>query len=469
MQISEELKEKFVDRDGKKLLTLYFPELNLTLEGDHFYDDSMSLEEYLLDGSSIEFVGCLSSAFSIELHDVSASLKGKRIEASITIEGFEDEETIPLFNGYVDSVKTRLEDSWKAITCYDDLYSKASDIDIADWYNTLLPTDSSTVTMLNFRNSLFTELGITQEETELPNDDLVIKKEYDPKTLNALKTIKSICQLNGVFGIMNRDGIFEYRGLSGITYSLNPSEETNPGDETYPGVLSDEEESIPLYMDMKYEDFDVYAINKVLLRDSEDDSGVSYGTGTNVYIVQNNMFVYGLSAETKATIARNIYSNVAGFGYKPFDATNVGYPFLEVGTRINYMVQDYTSGSGTLVEVSSFVLNRRLKGIQQLIDSYNAAGEEYQKAFITDLQAQLDTIKRNSVNPDDYYTKDDMDTMMSSYMPLETAEEAITEITDTALAQMTQPTTLAVQSVYTLPSTRNANTIYLVQGGIIIQ
>lgn len=465
MDISSELKQKFIDRDGTKVLTLYFPELNLTIGGGHMYDDSMSLEESLLDGSSIEFVGCLSSAFSIELHDISASLKGKRIEGSITIEGFEEE--IPLFNGYVDSVKTRLEDSWKSITCYDDLYYKAGDVDIAGWYNTLLPTDSSTVSMLNFRNSLFQYLDIEQEEIELPNDDVVIKREYEPRTLNALKTLKSICQLNGVFGIMNRDGIFEYRKLSGVTYSLHPSEETLPGEDVFPGDVSDVEESIDLYMDMKYEDFDVCAIDKVLLRDSEDDAGVSYGSGTNTYIVQNNMFIYGLDATTKANIAKEIYKNVAGFGYKPFDATNIGYPFLEVGTKIKYMVQNYTSGSGALVEVSSFVLNRKLKGIQQLKDSYSAAGEEFQKAFITDIQTQLDTIKRNSINPDSVYTKQDMDTMLESYMPTAGAEEMVTDITDTALSQITQPTGLAFESVYTAPSAPRANTLYGVQCGVI--
>lgn len=467
MDISAALKQKFIDRDGIKIVKLEFPSLNLTINTDKIYEETLNLEERLLSGNSIEFVGCLSSIFSIEVHDVTQNLKNQKIIASITMQG--EEEWIPLFVGYVDSVKTRLEDSWKGLTCYDELYYKAADVDISTWYNTLLPSESSTVSLGDFRESLFTELGITQVETELPNDDLIIKKEYDPKTLNALKTIKSICQINGVFGIINREGLFEYRHLAGITYSLNPSDETNPGEEVFPGVLSDEEESIPLYMKMEYEDFDVVPINKVLLRDSENDAGIAYGTGSNVYIVQNNMFVYGLSDATKVDVARNIYSNVAGLGYRPFEATNMGYPFLEVGTRVKYMVQDYTSGGGTLVEVSSFVMNRRLKGIQFLTDRFNAVGEEFQKAFITDLQAQIDMLRRNSVDPDDYYTKDDMDTMMSSYMPLETAEEAITEITDTALAQMTQPTTLAVQSVYTLPSTRSANTIYLVQGGVIVQ
>lgn len=42
-----------------------------------------------------------------------------------------------------------------------------------------------------------------------------------------------------------------------------------------------------------------------------------------------------------------------------------------------------------------YVLNRELSGIQALKDSYSAKGEEYQSEFITDLQTQIDLIKKN--------------------------------------------------------------------------
>ena len=72
-----------------------------------------------------------------------------------------------------------------------------------------------------------------------------------------------------------------------------------------------------------------------------------------------------------------------------------------------------------------YVLNRELSGIQALKDSYSAKGEEYQSEFITDLQTQIDTIKKNTgVNVKDYvndyvgdytYDKGTIDDMFANF------------------------------------------------------
>ena len=68
---------------------------------------------------------------------------------------------------------------------------------------------------------------------------------------------------------------------------------------------------------------------------------------------------------------------------------------------------------------------------------------------------------------DGYYTSGDIDSMLDTYMPIAGAEEMVTGITDTALSQITQPTGLAFQSIYTAPSAPRANTLYGVQCGVI--
>lgn len=470
MNISDTLKTKFINRDGIKVVKLEFPSLGLTINTDRIYDDTLSLEERLLNGDSMEFVGCLSSIFSIEVHDVAQKLKNQKIIASMTMQG--SNEWIPLFVGYVDSVKTRLEDSWKGLTCYDELYYKANDIDISALYNSIFPTVSTTTTVKAFRDAVFAYLGITQETQTLVNDDVVIKREYDPKILDALKVIKAICQFNGVFGRINRQGNFEYMSLSGSSEGLFPSQYTFPGANTYPGGVACPDgglQTVLLYMDMEYQDFSVAAIDKVQVRKNEDDVGTSYGTGSNIYVVQNNMFAYGLSAGVLAQVAENIYSRVHGFSYIPFDATQIGYPFVEVGTKVQYIIADYTEGSGTIVYKSSFVLHRRLKGIQNLTDEFIAKGNEFQSIFISDLQTQLDTIKRSGgggLDPENYYTKNEMDSTLATYK-VET-EDSCEQIAETAISQMETPTGFTVASVYSLPSVRNANTVYLIQGGVII-
>lgn len=446
MIIPEQLKNKFINRDGIKVVKLEFPSLGLTINSDKIYEDTLGLEERLLSSDSIEFVGCLSSIFSIEVHDVSANLKNQKIVVSMTMLG--ESTWIPLFVGYVDSVKTRLEDSWKGLTCYDELYYKANDVDVASFYNDLFPTEETTKTVKQFRDALFSHLGITQETQTLVNDDVLIKKEYDPKLLDALKVIKAICQFNGVFGRINRDGKFEYMSLSGSTEGLYPSFYTFPGAETYPGgeiISGDGLQTVLLYMNMEYEDFKVHAIDKVQIRKNEDDEGTVYGTGSNIYVIQNNMFAFGLDSAVLETAAENIYSMVSGFDYIPFDAVQPGYPFTEVGTKVQYIIANYTGSSGTIVYKSSFVMNRRLKGIQNLTDEFIAKGKEFQSVFISDLQMQIDTIKRSGGGGDlsNYYTKDETDSAIETAMETEAQQ---------------------FMSVAVLPQERSQLVAYLVRG-----
>ena len=103
------------------------------------------------------------------------------------------------------------------------------------------------------------------------------------------------------------------------------------------------------------------------------------------------------------------------------------------------------------------------------MDSYIAEGEQDQSEFITDVQAQLETIKRNGVNMDDYYTKEEIDlNLEENYWDIPQTELAVTEITDIQLAEMEIPTGFNIESVYSLPSSRRANTLYCIQGGIVV-
>lgn len=463
MQISDALKAKFLENDGAKLFTINFPDIKLRLDNNNIYADSINLRESILEGSSIEFVGCIASTFSCELHGVTKELKGQRIEVYVTIEGFESER-VPLFTGFVDSVKTRLTDSYKAITCYDDIY-KLSDKDVAGWYKKL----SFPITIKELRDSLFRWLGVDQIETSLPNDNLSINRQYAPTSMNALSIIKNICQLNGVFGVMNRQAQFEYRNLSGDTQGTYPASYTFPALNLYPygsavtrATDTDTSIMVSYYQDMMYEDFDVYAIDKVTVRDHEDDSGQSYGSGSNCYIVQGNVFTFGLSDDEKKLVAQNILSNVQGFSYKPFDSTCVGLPFVECGSLVRFNIADYSSGSASYVTKDFFVMQRQLKGIQAMTDTYSADGEQYQKTFISDLNTRLDSLQNKVATA---VTVAQMKDFVSDFTyPKEEIDKQIED----EISKMETPTGFTVESCYTLPSKREPNTIYLVRGMVHI-
>lgn len=461
MEVSESVKQAYLDTGVTKYITLSFPELNLSMmTGDgRIHSESMRLSEGLVNSSSIEFVGCIASKFKIQVNNLKEDIKGKKIIVKIHTEGTED-ETVTLFSGIVDSAVKQSNKRVKEITAYDELYTRGN-IDISSWYKSLI----FPITLRDLRDSLFGYIGIEQVETELPNDWVTIGKKYAPNSLQALIFIKAICQINGVFGIVNREGKFEYRILGAIDDGLYLP--FYPGPDAFPGVsagalgLDDiDPTDFSFYRKVDYEEFKVKPVDKLTIRQSEDDQGVIYGSGINNYIIQGNPFTYGLSKDVLLQIAENIYPNVQGFSYIPFQSENNGLPYLECGLdAATYMMIDFeaTEENGEIVynRQNFYILNRELSGIQALKDSYSAKGEEYQSEFITDLQTQIDLIKKKqgvdqSYLDENFYDKDTIDDMFASFDPGTGGG-------------------FNVESVAALPSNPDENTIYLIQGVVVVE
>lgn len=470
MDVSNKVKTAYHKDTVKKYVSIYFPEINKEVLGEEIYDQSLRLSEKLIDKQSMEFVGCIASKFKISVHGLNYNIKGKKIIVKIWTDGTEDEQ-ITIFNGIVDSAVSQSNKWNKEITAYDELYTRGN-TEVASWYKSLI----FPITLKNLRDSLFNYIGLEQVETSLPNDGVKIKKQYDPNTLQALAVIKAICQINGAFGIVNREGKFEYRILGDIKQTAYPSMTLFPSTSLFPANpdvasavaarIADEidAEYFAFYRRVDYEEFEVKVIDKVTVRQSEDDPGVTYGSGKNNYIVQGNIFTYGLTKQNLTAIAKNIYNSIGGFSYYPFQSENNGLPFLECGLdAVSYYVVDWEktiSGSDIVYEQRPFyVLNRELSGIQALKDSYSAKGEEYQSEFITDLQTQIDLIKKKqSVSKQDIedyvgaytYDKDTIDDMFANFDPGTGGG-------------------FNVESVAALPSNPDSNTIYLIQGVVVVE
>ncbi len=473
MNVADNVKTAYRGNSVTKHLTLHFPQIKLTIETKDLYSETMRLSESLMQSKSIEFVGCIASKFKISVHGLKTDIKGLKMTASICTDGTED-APILLFQGIVDSAMKQSNKQIKEIVAYDELYTKGN-IDVAGWYKSL----TFPVTLRQIRDSLFTYVGITQVEIELPNDSITIQKQYDPNTLQALSVIKAICQINGAFGIINRDGNFEYRILGAIKDSgAYPSETLFPGPDVFPGLAQSSggynevaATDFAFYRKVDYEEYSVKPVDKLTIRQTENDAGVTYGTGTNNYIIQGNMFTYGLSADVLSDVAGNIYPNVQGFSYFPFASQNNGLPFLECGLdAVTYMMIDYEelearqkSRSAQSDEIpykqqSFYILNRELSGIQALKDSYSAQGEEYQTEFVTDLQTQIDILKQSAGTDvkeyvSDYtYDKDYIDNMFSN---IESGTRGLELI--------------SIPSVEDFPSNPDGNVLYAVQGIVVVE
>lgn len=375
MNVSEAIKNAYKNNTHAKILTIIFPNINYTVPVNEVYYESMTLDEAIFDEDSFEAVGCIASQFSVSIRDTGLNLKDELITVSMSLDGIAD-SAIPLFYGYVDSVEREAQKKMQKITAYDPLYSLGS-IDVKSWYESL----TYPISLKDFRDSLFTRIGITQLTTTLPCDDIEINKEFSPKTLEALDVIKALCQINGCFGIMGRTGNFEYR------YLRTPNQT---------GVTP---ETVSYYRSMNYGDYTVNPIDKLTIRQSSNSAGVTIGEGDNEYIIQGNMFTYNLSPATIYEIAFAIYPYLNALEYIPFDASNNGYPWIEVGDNccLAYSVYDFdssTSSQEVYKDVTVVAMKRTLKGIQNLIDTYSAEGSELQREFISESSIDIDALQQ---------------------------------------------------------------------------
>lgn len=352
------------------------------------YSGEFELRESLCSGSELKFGACEASTLKIKVANVMGSLKNKELTVTEVLNG--DKEAPFSYGKYkVYSDVPSGDRTYRTITAYDAMYDIIN-MDVAAWYNSI----KFPLSLKKMRDSFFNYMGITQVETSLVNDAMTIEETISSTTISGKTIISSICELNGVFGHINRDGKFEYVRLTQKAAGLYPAVDLYPSKQLYP--MEDKSETIKKsnYIDVEYEDYKTQPITKLQIRDKEGDIGAVVGSGSNCYIVQSNILTYGKSAEELATVAKNLYDVVKDITYRPFKATMKGLPYIEVGKaiRINSKRQ----------VIESYVLTRTLKGIQALRDSMQASGVyEYAEKVnsineqINQLRGKTNTLVRN--------------------------------------------------------------------------
>ena len=242
--------------------------------------------------------------------------------------------------------------------------------DVAYLYNTILPDKTSTVTLKEFRTSFVAHFGLEQEEIDLVNDSMVVEKTIEPSEISGKDVLSAICEINGCFGHIGRNGKLKYIVLPQGIQGLYPADNLYPADDLYPRDPKSTRLGKGLYISAQYEDFITKSITKLQIRQEENDIGVITGSGDNCYIVEDNFLVYGKSSDDLKVIADNLLSVIRGIIYRPFEADVKGNPCLEVGDPVRL------STKYELIE--SYILKRTLKGVQALRDDYVAEGvEEY--------------------------------------------------------------------------------------------
>ena len=348
-------------------------------------DDGMQLLESLCEEDQLHFGSCCSCQIKLTM-DVNAcaySLEGMTIYVKMYLDGHTG--TVLNIGTYkvVSDQKNANADN-RIITAYDAL-KEINEADVTSWYNTLLPSDNSTTTLKSMRDSFFSHFGVTQETVDLPNDTMVIRKTYTTP-LSGKTVIEDICEANGVFGHINRDGKFIYLNIIQNTIPLYPADDLYPSDTLYPSdgfnrVMS-MLDSDGGYIDGEFENYSVQKIDCLEILAETGDVGQTIGSGANIYTIQDNALFFGMSAAELTTYGTKVFDAIKNATYTPYELEALGSPCYEVGDGIK--CQTYNG------IVTSYILKRTLTGVQALIDDYSAKGEPLYTVELNTIRSQVE-------------------------------------------------------------------------------
>lgn len=319
--------------------------IDFVISDDMIQSDSMKITESLCSDEDLNFGACECSQFEIVVSGLSKNIAGKEFLVSEQLGEYE--LTLGLFT--VDSTPKQEDKDTRKIIAYDRM--KRFDADVSGWYNLL----SFPMTLKAFRNSLCEFVGVNEvKNTELINDDMEVEKTLEPSSLNGRDVLKYICQINGTFGNITKNGELRYVSVP---------------------KTDDISIEITVYKTVESEEYNVPDIDTVKIQQEEGDiGGTSEGDGNNIYIIEGNPLVYGKNTSQMIAIANNIKSVISGISYCPAEISTNGSPWIEVGDRIK-VVTSYGV-------INTIVMKRDLTGIQGAMDYFSSTGsQELERKF----------------------------------------------------------------------------------------
>lgn len=355
--------------------------------------DTFTLTETLNDGSELKFGSCLPNQISFTAHDVPAGIIGKKLRPVETLEGNEEDPfTYGEYKIYSDTPTA--DRTKRQIVAYDAMYDILN-ADVKAWYDGL----SFPLTLKAFRDSFFAHLGIAQADTSLVNDGMTVNKTLTTSvsddsavtaeaSVSGKTIIEAICEINGCFGNINRDGKFEYVILPNIISAVYPAEDLYPRNDLFPADSNTESMS-GHYITFDYEDFQSKAITQLEIRASDNTAGAIVGTAGNNYVISGNFLVSDKTGSELEQIANNVLPIMKQAAYTPLKScTCVGNPCLELGDPIRF--------NTTREIVETYILQRTLTGVQSKRDSIAAQGTEKHSAKVNSIRDTIDNVQRRT-------------------------------------------------------------------------
>ena len=219
------------------------------------------------------------------------------------------------------------------VTAYDNV--TLLDVDVTEWLNSL----TFPITIKDFATALAAKCGLELANEPRLNKDYQVQK-FTGSGVKARDLMKMVCSASGCFCNADADGklLFDwYKKNKDVSISISKSADgryfylfdvldRNLDDNVERALITSKasEEStyeIPYFANqLTFSDFTVKAIDKVQVKQSDDDVGVIYpadAQGTNALVIQGNQLLSTTSDEALRPYVKNLYDGLNNITYVP--------------------------------------------------------------------------------------------------------------------------------------------------------
>ena len=353
-----------------------------TLQGEiHTFTNAnlqggVTLTQAVNSGDNLVLGSCCAAKIEFSLLDLDLSISG------LTGEEFEY-RCNGILKGYFTAEKPeKINDSGWKVACYDRMVK--FDQPINEWLEDL----SYPITLKDMLTSLCSYMGVELATPEFTNDDFPVQNNFSGKDIKGRDFLYWIAEAAGCFARINAEGALEL------------------GFYTESGKTVDRSS----YQSNTLSDYATKPIDKLQIRQNEDDIGVIAGTGSNCYSITGNPLFFTDSSEALQPAAEALLGKLEGFSYTPFEAAlidngNAPEPgeVITITTRLennvkSIVMEKRTAGIQISISSKGDYEQTELKSVNKTIQVQNGKTNELERTLEQTVLRLTDTYNKAETN-----------------------------------------------------------------------
>ena len=344
----------------------------VTITNSELETEAFELHQSINSDMQLRFGSCESAYISFVFRKTNiTTLIGKTLKVYI-IPNHEASKILQLGVFKVQTDKLSYDGTQRQITAYDAMYDIINS-DVTDWYNTQFPNATTTKSLGLLIESFLDHFGLTAENLQsLVNKTRTIRRTIDPEQLSGADVIRAMCEINGVFGMITNEGNFRFKKLL-----------ANMRSESAAALVHE----IPIaeYMDIHFDDYDAKRIDAAkIISDKGSDSYAFAPNPVNIYVISGNFLISDYTSNELHRVLMPLRNTLYNNYYTACTVNALGNPVLEPGDSIKVITKQG--------ETYTYVLERHMRGVQALRDTYTAHGEEYSSESLNSISSRFSRI-----------------------------------------------------------------------------